>query len=162
MDTIITSHNTKILNPGIISTSSCNCKGGVESCPVEGKCLQSDVVYSAEVKTEQESKIYIGSTQDFKGRYITHLSNTRLPAYENATCLSTYIWSLKRTNTAYTIQWKILARARSYCPESGRCGLCSTEKARILFYQGTNLINKRSEIMAKCRHRAKHKLDSMR
>ena len=161
MDSILTSHNAKILNPSNLSTASCNCKGGAESCPVEGQCLQSDVVYSAEVKTEQDSKVYIGSTQDFKARFTTHLSNTRLPAYENATSLSTYIWSLKKNNTAYSIKWKILAKARSYCPESGRCGLCSAEKARILFYPGTNLINKRSEIMAKCRHRAKHKLDSM-
>ena len=138
------------------------CKGGVESCPVQGKCLTKDVVYSAEVTTVEESKVYIGSTQELKGRINTHLSNSRLPAYENATSLSTYLWGLKRSNIQFTIQWKILARARSYSPETGHCGLCTTEKAKILFYKGDNLINKRNEIMAKCRHRAKHKLDSIK
>ena len=162
MDSLLASHNSKLLSNNTSSLPSCNCKGGATSCPVAGKCLQSDVVYSADVKTEQDSMVYLGSTQDFKSRYTTHLSNSRLPQYENATSLSTYLWSLKRNNIPYTLQWSILARARSYCPETGRCGLCTTEKARILFYRGINLINKRSEVMSKCRHRAKHKLSAIK
>ena len=162
MDSILARHNTKILSPTDSSSATCNCRGGVEACPVEGKCLQKDVVYSAEVQTDQGTMVYIGSTQDFKSRHTTHLSNFRLPKYDNATSLSTHIWSLQRENTAYSIRWRIIARARSYCPESKRCGLCTTEKARILFYPGNNLINKKSEIMGKCRHRAKHKLDAKR
>ena len=161
MDSIITSHNTKLLNPSPQS-SSCNCKGGVTNCPVEGKCLQQDVVYTAEVKSGEDTKVYIGSTQEFKSRYITHKSNFKLPAYENATTLSAHIWSLQHSNIPYTIQWRIIAKARSYSPESKRCGLCTTEKAKILFYPDSNLINKRSEIMGKCRHRAKHKLNSFK
>ena len=144
------------------SLPKCNCKGGPVNCPFNGNCLQNDVVYEAEVITIQEARPYIGATQDFKGRYTTHMSNTKLEKYENATSLATYIWSLKRKNIEYRINWKILCKARSYCPESGKCNLCITEKSKILFYKGRNLINKRSEIMAKCRHRAKHKLESVK
>jgi len=59
------------------------------------------------------------------------------------------------------MRWKLfhfIAKAKSYNPEAKKCHLCITEKAKILYYRGEGLLNKRSEIMAKCRHRAKHKL----
>ena len=43
-----------------------------------------------------------------------------------------------------------------YTPESKRCLLCLAEKFEIANYPGDNLLNKRSEIVAKCRHRRKH------
>lgn len=162
MDAMIAGHNAKVISSSIPSTApACNCRGGAPSCPLDGQCLQQDVVYQVDVKTDQDTKVYIGSTQDFKVRYRAHISSSKKPAYRESTKLSTYLWSLKDEDTDYTLQWRIIARARSYCPETGRCGLCTSEKMHILFYRGGNMLNKRSEIMAKCRHRAKHKLQAV-
>ena len=161
MGAAISFHNSKLLNSGTNPDPKCNCRGGVTTCPVGGKCLQEDVVYTAEVESEGVTHTYIGSSQEFKSRFIQHKSNFKLPKYEHATTLSTHIWSLSKANKQFNIVWKILARARSYSPETKKCGLCIAEKAKILFFQGTNLLNKRSEVMSKCRHRAKFKLSAL-
>ena len=80
----------------------------------------------------------------------------------HATSLSSYIWSLKEVNRDYTMTWSIIAKAKAYTPETKKCGLCIAEKSNILYFKGTGLINKRSEIMAKCRHKAKHKLAAIK
>lgn len=41
----------------------CNCRGGVQNCPVEGQCLKQEVIYEVEISADQkEDKNYIGST----------------------------------------------------------------------------------------------------
>ena len=86
------------------------------------------------------------------------MSSFKLHNYKHVTSLSSHVWSLKESNTNYTLKWSIIARANAYTPETKRCSLCLTEKAKILYFKGSGLLNKRSEIMSKCRHRAKHKL----
>ena len=86
------------------------------------------------------------------------MSSMRLGKYKNITSLSTHIWNLKEKGINYTLKWNVIVKAKSYNPEAKKCYLCITEKAKILYYRGEGLLNKRSEIMAKCRHRAKHNL----
>ena len=85
----------------------------------------------------------------------------RNQAYRNSTSLSSYIWSLKESNVEYSVKWSIISKAKAYTPEQKRCHLCITEKAKILYCKDPNLINKRSEIISKCRNRAKYKLSSL-
>ena len=106
----------------------------------------------------EDSKTYIGSTINFKDRFNQHQSSFRLLKYRNTTSLSTYIWSLKEAGQDYSTSWNIIAKAKAYTPEYKKCNLCTAEKAKILFYKGEDLINRRSETMAKCRHKTKHKL----
>ena len=155
---IISAQNRKNLSDIPTNTKQCNCRGGPTSCPVEGKCLSENVIYKVIVKSDDCSNIYIGSSQNFKERYNTHMSSFKLQNYKHATSLSSHVWSLKESNTYYTLKWSIIARANAYTPETKRCSLCLTEKAKILYFKGSGLLNKRSEIMSKCRHRAKHKL----
>ena len=159
MSSVLAKHNQKILNSKPSTERSCNCRGGIEACPVGGQCLTESIIYSAEVFSLNESKVYLGSTEhDFKARYTSHKSDFNLQNKENSTTLSSHVWSLQRKDVPYTIKWKIVARSSAYTAEARRCALCTAEKVRILFYPKGNLLNKRSEIMNKCRHKARHKL----
>ena len=161
MNAVISGHNKKVLSSAVREQRiQCRCRGGQESCPVGGQCETKDTLYSAEVDTEQEGrKVYIGSTANtFKKRWTVHKSDCRLPAYEGRTKLSSHIWSLKKKQATYSIRWNLLGKAKSYTPETRRCALCTAEKTKILHYTEGNLMNVRSEIMNKCRHRDKHTL----
>ena len=51
------------------------------------------------------------------------------------------------------VDWKIITKSKKYKAGAGHCGLCLDEKLYILKNPGT--INKRSEIISKCRHSRK-------
>ena len=77
----------------------------------------------------------------------------RNPTKRSATALSAYIWDLKDNSTPYSLTWSILATALPYLGDQRECGLCNEEAIKILFanYQ---LLNKRSELVTSCRHKA--------
>ena len=59
---IINSHNKKVLESKTEKTKPCNCRQK-DSCPLAGRkisCRTENVIYKAEVKTENERKTYIG------------------------------------------------------------------------------------------------------
>ena len=45
-----------------------------------------------------------------------------------------------------------------YSPQTKRCLLCLNEKLEIAAYKEQNLLNKRNEIVSKCRHQLKYAL----
>ena len=75
MSSYIKAHNSKLLRDDKESTVyGCNCRGGVEKCPLRGECLTPAVVYKAEVvemvKGMEEKKRYFGLTAgEFKDRW---------------------------------------------------------------------------------------------
>ena len=53
-------------------------------------------------------KEYLGQTNiTFKLRWNNHKSECKLPHKEKATCLSKYIWQLKRKETNFTMNWSV-------------------------------------------------------
>ena len=61
---IISSHNKKIIENKIDEIQPCNCRNK-EACPLVGtevSCRTDNVIYKAEIKTENETKNYIGLT----------------------------------------------------------------------------------------------------
>ena len=67
-----------------------------------------------------------------------------------------YIWSLKDQGiTDLKITWEIVDHAIPYQNGSKRCDLCTTEKYHIIG-QIENLVNKRDELISKCRHENKY------
>ena len=115
------------------------------------------------MKVVEENKVskYIGQTANsFKERYNNHTLTFKNDKYETHTNLSSYIWSLKNKGKNFKISWAVEAEAKTYNPISKFCKLCNLEKTLILTNQEENLLNKRSEIMNKCRHRGKHLLSS--
>ena len=72
----VNSHNQKLLNKKEQEKPSCNCRKKHE-CPLEGKCSASNLIYQADVVTEEKGKekslTYFGQTmRKFKERYYEH------------------------------------------------------------------------------------------
>ena len=157
---IIAGHNKFLLKDTAAANTQparlCNCRGGQAVCPVGGQCLKSSLVYKAEVINAVKPATYIGLTGNtFKERFTGHKSSFNNANAEHKTSLSSFIWSLKRNQTNFDIRWSILQQAPTYNPSSGACKLCNLEKVKIMFNNDVTMLNKRSEINSKCRHRDK-------
>ena len=91
---LIKQHNANILNETRNANSDgCNCRKR-NSCPLDGACLASGIVYKATVTTNiGQPKIYIGSTEhSFKTRFNIHKISLKYHKHSHSTCLSKYIW----------------------------------------------------------------------
>ena len=156
VSSIIKTHNKQTLKVDETPNSkTCNCRSK-ELCPLQGNCLATNIVYNAEVTSQNQRRTYIGLTEPaFKLRYSNHLQSFRHERYKNSTELSKFIWGLKQRNIPYTIKWSIASRARPYSNESKRCDLCLTEKLLIMNANKQSLLNKRPELISKCRHQNK-------
>ena len=164
--TIIAGHNRKLLKnqPTQDAEKLCNCRGGLNSCPVQGKCLKKSVIYEAEVTEGNKStkSTYIGlASNSYKERYTNHVSSFKNSAQRESTTLSKHIWSLKDKGVDHSILWRIVKTAPSYHPNIQICHLCNIEKTFILTSTHQNLLNQQTELLAKCRHRRKHLLESL-
>ena len=114
------------------------------------------MVYKAEVKSTGMTASYIGiAANSFKERYTNHKLSFNNLKYECNTSLSKHIWGLKKINEPFAISWSIVSKAKPYNPVAKTCNLCLMEKTCILLSEDANLLNKRSEVMNKCRHREK-------
>ena len=163
---IITSHNRGILNRPTAGNESrpCDCRVR-ENCPLQGRCVVSSVIYRAEVirADNNTSESYVGVTEGpFKIRYNNHQSDFRNEHRWDKTELSKHIWFLRNNNINYRVKWSILKRKRAYSSASGRCSLCTYEKFIILCRPNLATLNKRSELAARCKHRARFKLENFK
>ena len=158
MTQIIKSHNSKILNNNNIINENpgCNCRRKAE-CPLDNQCLSRSLVYKASaIPTVAAKRKYLGLTEGtFKGRFNKHKTSFRHDKYQNSTELSKYAWFLQDNNDIYHILWEIVEKATPYSNITKRCNLCLTEKFHIITSNDTNLLNKRSELISKCRHENK-------
>ncbi|XP_063692277.1 uncharacterized protein LOC134824333 [Bolinopsis microptera] len=160
MECLIKSRNKQLLRQHQETqeptTRQCNCRSR-NSCPLDGKCLSKSVVYMATLRTENEKHHYIGMTEGtFKDRYNGHTSSFRLERYRNRTKLSEKIWSFKDRGLEFRIEWKIIRRGHGYRAGQNSCDLCTSEKLEILLRSSDpHLLNSRTEILTKCRHKRK-------
>ena len=74
--------------------------------------------------------------------------------HQSDTELSNELLSIKNDYTP-NITREILRKHKMYNPTTRRYFLCLNQKLKIAKYKGHNLLNKRSEIINKCRHRNK-------
>ena len=163
MRDIIKQNNARILNNTPRDTpKQCSCENRAD-CPLDNNCCVSCIVYSATVKSNGKENIYYGLTEgEFKIRYNKHMSSFRLRTYEHDTKLSSFIWTLQDKGTPYTIKWDIVTRASPYKCGTRRCGLCLTEKTIIARSKHKGMLNLRTELISKCRHRNKFSLSSVK
>ena len=160
----IDAHNKRILtstNADIDRT--CNCSRNT-ICPLDNNCLTKSIVYEATISSnlqDYEPKKYIGLCEGtFKKRFSGHKSSFNLERYQHSTALSTEAWRIRENDGVPNITWRIIRKEKAYTPETRRCMLCLAEKFEIANYPDDNILNKRTEIIAKCRHRRKHLLSS--
>ena len=156
---IFNSHNKKIINNNIPKPTAptCNCRPKT-SCPLNGDCLQSSLVYIFKSDTPniiENHRHFIGLAEiTFKDRFYKHKNSFKYESKRNATELSNFVWENKHANTETNLVWNISNKARAYNPETKRCLLCLTEKYHIIFAK-LNLLNSREELVTKCRHENK-------
>ena len=160
--TIINSHIAKILFPKKSTEQrTCNCLNKV-NCPLEQKCLTTNIVYKAKVTSSNQNyqeKVYFGSCETtFKKRFSNHKKSFNLKEYKNETELSNEIWRIKNSGHHPKVKWEIVKKCVPYNPQTKRCLLCLNEKLEIAAYKEQNLLNKRNEIVSKCRHQLKYAL----
>ena len=148
---IISSHNKNILHPKQTSFG-CNCRNK-ENCLLNGECLTPNIIYRADITTTNEHKFYYGTSQTtFKLRHNNHSPDIKYVKYQNCTELAKYLWQLKNNNISYDIKWSIASKVYGYA-NSSQCKLCLMEKYWIIKnFNNPNLLNKKSEMMNKCRH----------
>ena len=165
---IIANHNSKIMKERTNAeetTEKCNCQKGIETCPLQGKCLTSSVVYKATVKTSDgEIKTYTGCTdRTFKKRHYGHVADAKDSKHRNNTELAGYIWDKKDIGVNIdSIKWEILKKCHKYQPGGKKCDVCLSEKLCIMKDSDPTSLNKRSELMNTCRHRWKWRLDTVK
>jgi hypothetical protein len=156
MGKIVKKHNQQILQEPDPTERSCNCiRAERDNCPLDGKCYLPNVVYNAHVSTEDgnPTKVYKGTSKPpWKNRLATHKRSFINRDY-NPTCLSEHIWNLKEKGINYNIKWTLERRTSGYSSVSKSCSLCLTEKFLIAEHKNKDtLINKRNELVNKCRH----------
>jgi hypothetical protein len=154
----MTKHNAHIIRNSQsqnTKTDNCNCDNK-NTCPLPKQCVTNNIIYKA-TDNKNDTRHYIGMTATtFKERYANHTSSFR-----NKTELSKHIWKLKENNEDYTIKWS-LKHAISYTGGSKRCNLCLEEKFCILKDMNKDhLLNKRSEIFGKCRHKNRFRVNKV-
>ena len=156
--TKILNHNNKILNKPTINNNkkekTCNCR--TELCPLNKNCLTSNLIYKATVKTDNTTKIYIGSTSTtFKDRYRNHKASFNNKQKRYSTELSNYLWQLKDKDKNYKLKWEILCRTKTKPNNNKTCKLCSLEKYEIEKTEKSTSLNKRQERQQPCLHNQK-------
>ena len=159
MKKIISTHNQKILrNSEKPAPEGCNCTKG--PCPFGGKCQMNNLVYQATVKSENETETYVGLTATtFKARWSNHETGFKYSRKRTSTSLSNYIWDLKDKQKDYSIEWKMLGRAKPFSPISEICNLCTLEKWHILFTPEMATLNRKEELNNYCLHKKPILLD---
>ena len=134
----INNHNKNILGAKpSINISTCN-SWDQEACPLSGQCQIGEVVYESTLSSNQpnyKEKKYFGIAEESpKGRPYNHNSSFRNDFYKNDTEFSKELWQIRK------------------------CYLCLNEKLEIVLYEGENLLNKKTELISKCRHQIKFML----
>ena len=162
MEFYIKAHNSKLMKEEKNMTEpGCNCRGGVAKCPLQGRCQIPSLVYKAKTQSGDEVKEYIGQTAiTFKLRFNNHTASFVNISKKNNTTLSHYFWKKKLLGEGTSITWRPVSITNPYSRGGQDCSLCLTEKATIARGEPNLMLNKRSEIMKKCRHRLPHMLNN--
>ena len=153
---MVKKHNSAIMREADPNERMCNCPRNTrDNCPLDGQCYIKNVVYNVEVSTNNSnpSKDYIGiSKPPFKKRLAVHKKSFEDREYDTSG-LSDYIWEHKDKGVNYNIKWTLLRQTAGYNSVTKSRSLCLTKKLFIAQYKDKEkLINKRNELVSKCRH----------
>ena len=162
MGSIIAQHNKQVLNrlsSADTETPPYNCRNK-HDCPLEGKCRTKCVIYKASVCTlnGKTMSYYDCCETDFKARYYNLKQSFKTSSKRRQTELSWFVWRLKDEGHIPVTKWSIVCNVKPYSSGVMHCRLCLAKKLAILWADPDTTLNKRSELVAKCRHRNTYKL----
>ena len=99
------------------------------------------------------TKNYYGTCEkSLEEIYDNHASSFRNKSRQKETELSNYIWELKANEKKDKIDWLIAMKAHPYICGTKKCDLSLCEKLLIARANSVSLLNKRDELVLKCRH----------
>ena len=131
----------------------------VPSCPLKGKCHEMCIINKATLTSDGSTMHYLGSCEtEFKARFYNHSQSFKYQRKSNATELSKAFWLDKTNGKSPQITWEIVTQTTPYQPGARAWMLCPTEKCAILQACPATSLDKRTELMEKCRHTNKFKL----
>ena len=84
--------------------------------------------------------------------FTLHNLSFRNELEKNKTEVSKELWQIKIKNYTPEITWIIIKKCLPYNYSSRKCYLCQNEKLEIALYERVNLLNKKVELISKCRH----------
>ena len=137
----------------------------IQMIATNGNCLVKESLYEGKNTSDlskYKDKFYKGIGEHAL-RYGNHKKSFNHEVYKNDSELSKEYWEVRKKGGNPKVTWKILKKCSAYNSESKRCLLCISEKPEIAEYNGDNILNKRSEVVSKCRPENKYaraKLDS--
>ena len=102
----------------------CNCRVK-ESCPLNGDCLQSSVVYGCKItsnNTAETSQHYIGLTGNTFKDYKQN-NSFKYETKKNSTELSNYVWDKKKDKQEISFKCHRKEKAKAYFPVTKNCML---------------------------------------
>ena len=144
-------------NPPSLTTKTCNCCQKAH-CPIDGNCLSECFIYKASVSATTNKYYYDTCENAFKERYNNHKCSFTNKSREKNTEFSKYVWELKEKNINYFINWDIAMTAQKHVCGSRKCNLRICETLLIARSDANVLLNKRDELVSKCRHSNKFTL----
>ena len=140
MSKIIKRHYKKVTSKPRDQRPKCNCRKNAE-CLLEDSNQVNDVVYKYDVKRPFPIKVYLRFAEgEWKSRFYTHKLSFKHNRYSN------------KSETP-NLKWSVLRCVPPYTNDSKKHLLCLYEKLEIGTYQNQKEpLNKRSELLCKCRH----------
>ena len=99
-------------------------------CPLEGKCLQSNVIYQASVTTETSTD-WQQALRNISGT-TRHPFDTRAKEMKQNIQLSKHVWTSQEAKKPFQIKWKVLKKCKPYSNISKKCNLSLHEKFIII------------------------------
>ena len=127
-------------------------------------CLSNNILYQAYITPlgkNSETKVYYDICETtFRLRYANQKKSFKHRNRKSDTELSNEFWRIKDDKHNANIKWEILGRHQAYNTSSKRCSLCLNEKLKIVLHRDNNMLNRRTEILNKCRHKNKYALIS--
>ena len=105
----LSTHNKSILNPKQISFGW-NCRSK-DNCPLDGECLTPNIIYRADVTTDNDQKLYYGTSETtFKQRHSNHTCDFKHVKYQHAIELAKYMWQLKTIISITVLSGRLLQK----------------------------------------------------
>ena len=165
MACVIKSHNKNITTETAENaTKGCNCRDK-ENCPLKGNCQETSIIYNAKVTPKSDtnkSNTYIGLTEHaFKKQFSSHMFHQTSKIRKQHRAFQTHLKS-KRSKSGI---WHHLVNHKprlSLFKRNEAMQPMSSGKLCIIKANKSSLLNKRSELISKCRHENKYYLTNFK
>ena len=110
------------------------------------------------MNTSRTKNYFAICEKNFKERYNNPTSSFKNKSRQKSKEVSSCIWELKENRKNYTIDWLISVEVHLYICGTRKCDLCLSDKLMIAKANSASLLNKRDELVSKCRHMNKFTL----